>query len=367
MNKGLTTHLSTILLLCSLLTLGTGCEKGKLCCPDPTPTPEAYYFPPVSGSTWNTKSIASLGWDSIKLQEAFDYAGTKNTYGLVVLQNGRIVKEQYWNNWTKDSRYYLASAGKSVVAFLMGIAQEEGLLNINQPTSQYLGAGWTSLPLSDENKITLRHQLTMTTGLDDGVADPDCEDPACLIYKAPAGSRWAYHNAPYRLLQDVIANASGLTFNQYSTQRLFNPIGMTQSVWFNNVMYCTTREAARFGSLVLKKGNWDGNQLLTDSNYFKAMVNTSQSLNNSYGYLWWLNGKTNFMVPTSQFVFPGYMAPDAPADMFMALGKDDKKIYVVPSLNMVVVRLGDAAGSVTLGPTSFDNEFWSRLRLAIHY
>jgi len=366
MNKISTIHVSTILLICSIM-IGTGCNR---CKPQPQPqppNPEAYYFPPVTGSTWDTKSIASLGWDSVKLQEAFDYAGTKSTYGLVVLQNGRIVKEQYWNNWTKDTRYYIASAGKSVTAFLIGIAQQNGLLNIQDKTSDYLGTGWTSLSPAQESLITIRNNLTMTTGLDDGVADPDCEDPSCLIYKADAGTRWAYHNAPYRLLQKVIENASGKTFNQYCTDELFNKIGMPSSLWFNKVMYCTTREAARFGSLILRKGNWDGNQLLSDSNYFKAMVSTSQSLNNSYGYLWWLNGKTSFMVPTSQFVFPGYMAPDAPADMFMALGKDDKKIYVVPSLNMVVVRLGDAAGSVTLGPSSFDNEFWSRLKLSIHY
>jgi hypothetical protein len=61
------------------------------------------------------------------------------------------------------------------------------------------------------------------------------------------------------------------------------------------------------------------------------------------------------------------MAPNAPADMIMALGKDDKKIYVVPSLNLVVVRLGDAAGTPTLGPSSFDNEFWGKLKLAIGF
>ena len=132
-------------------------------------------------------------------------------------------------------------------------------------------------------------------------------------------------------------------------------------------MWCTTREAARFGSLILNKGKWDNNVILADSSYFQSMTNTSQNLNKSYGYLWWLNGKSSFMVPTSQIVFPGYMAPDAPTDMIMALGKDDKKIYIVPSLNMVVVRLGDAAGNITLGPSSFDNEFWLRMKEAIGY
>lgn len=329
--------------------------------------PDAYYFPPLSGDVWDTKTATSLGWDDVKLQSAFDYAGTVKTYGLIVLQHGKIVKEQYWNNWTKDSKYYLASAGKSITGFVTGLAQQDGIININDKTSKYLGTGWTSMPLAKENLITIKNQLTMTTGLDDAVADPDCESPACLVYKADAGTRWAYHNAAYRLMQKVLSAASGQTWNAYCKARLFDKIGAASAFWYNEVMYCTTRDAARFGSLVLRKGEWAGNQLLTDQGYFNAMTNTSQNLNLSYGYLWWLNGKASAMVPQSQFVFPGSLDAAAPADMIMALGKDDKKIYVVPSLDVVVVRLGDDSGTSTLGPSSFDNEIWSRLKLAMKY
>ncbi len=340
-----------------------GCKKS----PVPIPVNENYYFPPLTSDIWDTKSPVQLGWDSTKLNEAFDYAGSKSSYGLIVLQNGRIVKEQYWNNWTKDTRYYIASAGKSVIAFLIGIAQQENLLNINDKTSQYLGLGWTSLSPEKENLITLKHQLTMTTGLDDEVLNDDCTDDTCLIYKSDAGTRWAYHNAPYLLLHDVLINASGKTLNQYSKEKLFDVIGMPKSLWYNGTMWCTTREAARFGSLILQKGNWNNVKLLSDVNYFEEMTNSSQTINKSYGYLWWLNGKSSFMAPTSQLVFQGSLVPNAPPDMIMALGKDDKKIYIVPSLNMVVVRLGDAAENVTLGPSSFDNEFWRRMKLAIRY
>ena len=326
-----------------------------------------YYFPPLSGTSWDTQSADLLAWDTAQLNAAFAYAGTKNTYGLIVLQNGKIVKEQYWNNWNSNTRYPIFSAGKSVVAFLMGIGQQEGILNINDKSSQYLGTGWTSLPVAKENLITLKHQLSMTTGLDDGVADPDCEDPACLIYKADAGTRWAYHNAPYRLLQDVIANASGQSIQLYSKSRLYDRVGMSQSLWFNNIMFATTRDAARFGSLILNKGIWENDTLMKDRNYFDAMTNTSQNINLSYGYLWWLNGKTSSMVPTLQTVFNQSLVPNAPADMIMALGKDDKKIYIVPSLKIVVVRLGDASGTSTLAPSGFDNEFWIRMKSAIGY
>jgi len=330
-------------------------------------TDELYYYPPVTGDTWDTKTAAAVGWDETLLQSAFDYAGTKSTYGLIVLHHGKIVKEQYWNSWTKNTKYYIASAGKSVVAFLAGIAQQDGIININNKTSQYLGTGWTSLPLAKENLITIKHQLTMTTGLDDGVADADCTTASCLVYKADAGTRWAYHNAPYHLLQTVIGNASGKAFAQYSKEKLFDKIGMPNAFWYNYIMYCTTREAARFGSLILTKGKWNGTALLSDENYFTAMTNTSQGYNLSYGYLWWLNGKTSCMVPGSQVVFPTSLTPNAPADMISALGKDDKKIYVVPGLDVVVVRLGDNAGTTTLGPSSFDNELWGKLKLAMKY
>lgn len=329
--------------------------------------PDTYYFPPLQGSEWQSKTAVGLGWNETKLQEAFDFAATKNTYGLIILHKGKIVKEQYWNQWNTGTRYYIASAGKSVLAFVAGIAQQQGLININNKTSDYLGTGWTSLPLQKENLITVKNQLTMTTGLNDAVADTDCTTAACLTYKADAGNRWAYHNAPYLLLQNVLANATGKTWNAYCKEVLFDKIGIQGALWYNGTLFCTTRDIARFGSLILNKGSWEGNAVLSDATYFNAMVNTSQNLNLSYGYLWWLNGKASAMLPQSQMVYNTSLAPAAPADMIMALGKDDKKIYVVPSLDLVVVRLGDDAGSAPSGPSSFDNDLWLKLKAAIGY
>jgi CubicO group peptidase (beta-lactamase class C family) len=336
----------------------------------PTPPPPAattYYYPPISSDTWETTSAASLGWDITKLNEAIAFAQSKNTYGLIILHKGRLVTEQYWNGWNKDTRYFIASAGKSVTAFLAGIAQQEGALNINNKTSAYLGAGWTSCPRAKEDLITVKHQLTMTTGLDYNVPDDNCITPACLTYKADAGTQWYYHNAPYRLLQDVIANATSTNYNTYTRLKLADKIGMKNYTWFNYILWLNTRDMARFGLLTLSKGKWDTQTLMTDAAYFSAMTNSSSNLNQSYGYLWWLNGKTSFMAPGTAFVFPGSLAPSAPADMFSALGKGDKKIYVIPSLDLVVVRHGDDTGDNVLGPSSFDEVFWQKLKAAIKY
>ena len=95
------------------------------------------------------------------------------------------------------------------------------------------------------------------------------------------------------------------------------------------------------------------------------MKNTSQDLNKSYGYLWWLNGKESAMVPQSQIVFDTELIPNAPDDLYAGLGKNDQKLYVVPSQNLVVVRMGEDTGGAALGPSGFDNELWGYLNEVI--
>ena len=214
--------------------------------------------------------------------------------------------EKYFNGHSDTSSWYWASAAKTITSFLVGMAQEEGYLEITDTSSNYLGNGWTNCNPIQENKITIWNQLTMTTGLDDNVSDPNCTNDNCLLYFSDPGSRWAYHNAPYTLLRPVIENATGQGINIYNYQKLLNPTGMTGLFLyngFNNIFYSTSRSMARIGLLILNNGNWDGNQIMTDTNYFNQMLNSSQSLNESYGYLWWLNGKTSYMLPGSQFVF----------------------------------------------------------------
>lgn len=325
---------------------------------------QSLYFPPLIGPQWDTISPLSLGWCPDKIDTLIDFLGQKNTKAFIVLQDGKIAIEKYYGTFTKDSIWYWASAGKSLAGFLTGIAQEEGLLNISDSTSKYLGAGWTACTPAQEGAITIRNQLTMTTGLDDGVPDSDCTIDSCLVYLSQPGTRWAYHNAPYTLLHNVVANAAGISFNAFTQSRVASHTGMA-GLWFttayNDIYYSTARTMARFGLTILNNGIWNGDTLLHDTTYFNQMKNTSQNLNQSYGYLWWLNGKSSFMVPGLQFVFPGYLVPSAPADMFAALGKNDQKIHVVPSKNLVVIRMGNAADSSLAAITNFDDEIWQKL------
>lgn len=311
----------------------------------------------------------TLGWDTSLLPGLYNYLEMENSRAFVVLYHGRIVLEQYWglnlsgNPFDADSYWYWASAAKTLTTALVGIAQQQGHLALDDATSTYLGEGWSSLTPSEEWAITIRHQITMTTGLDDSVADPYCTDPACLTYLAEPGTRWAYHNGPYTLLDGVIVNATGIPFNTYFNQNLRNPIGMT-GFWiysgFNHVYNSTPRDMARFGHLILNGGTWDGVAVIDDNVFVQEMTTPSQSLNPSYGYLWWLNGQDLFMVPGIQFQFEGPLTPGAPDDMVAAMGKNGQLINVVPSLGLVVVRMGENP-SQSLIPLMFQNQMWDTL------
>ena len=332
---------------------------------------EKIYFPPLTGSEWQTASPSSVNFNETELNNLYTWLNEKNTKAFIILVNGKIVAEKYFGTFTCDSNWYWASAGKTMTAMLVGIAQQKGLLSIYNRSSQYLGTGWTSLPSNKEDSIRVRHQLTMTTGLDDGVTDPDCTLPSCLTYLADAGTRWAYHNAAYTLLDKVVETASGMTYNSFFQQNLRDRIGMN-GIWIktpnaNNVFYSTPRSAARFGLLMLNKGKWDTTAILNDAAYFDAMVNSSQTINPSYGYLTWLNGKSSYKLPGTQLTFSGSVISTAPADMYAALGKNDQKIYVIPSKKMVVVRMGNAAGGSVNALSGFDVELWSRMKNVVGF
>jgi CubicO group peptidase (beta-lactamase class C family) len=328
---------------------------------------EQMYFPPIDGSaTWETKSITDLGWNQSEVQPLLDFLEAKHSKSFMILVNGRIVMENYFNGHSATTNWYWASAGKTLTSTVTGIAEQEGLININNKVSDYLGTSWTSAPLAKENLITCKNLLSMNSGLDDTLGDD--VSPANLQYVADAGNQWAYHNV-FVKLQDVVEQASGQSWNTYFNTKLRDKIGMgSTGFWFNatgantglRIYFSTTRSMARFGLLALNNGKWNNNQVI-NSNYLNSATSTSQSINQAYGYLWWLNGKTSYHLPQTQLQFSGSLIDTAPNDMYMALGKDDQKIYVVPSKKMVVIRMGEAADDVNLALSTFDEELWVKI------
>jgi CubicO group peptidase (beta-lactamase class C family) len=320
------------------------------------------YFPHIEG-TWQTVKPADVGWDQDKLQKALDYAGQHRSSGVVVLHQGKILAEQYWDVPAKKGLYKRfvieknadgcviedsASVQKSVVSILVGIAQEKGLLKIDDTVNQYLGAGWSHAEPAQEKAITIRHLITMTTGLsDDGV------------FEHKPGTNWRYNTAIYAKSVDVVAAVAKMDRHELTHKWITQPIGMVDSTWAtrgnagsnagNAYGFATTpRDMARFGLMVLAGGKWDDKTILADEKYLKAATTTSQKLNPFYGYLWWVN--SNAYDPKQE----AYIAT-APKDMFSAKGLLNRRCFVVPSLQLVVTRLGDQPSVKKKG---FDRQFW---------
>ncbi len=326
---------------------------------------QSLYFPPINTNVWDTANISNFNWCQNRVDSLTDFLQLKNTKGFIVLKNGKIVVEKYFGTFTKDSTHIWNSAGKSFSAVLTGIAQKQGLLNINNTVSSYLGSSWSAMTLGQEQVVTLKQLISMSSGMDDNPSGTGCSNlsfnDSCLQYLTTPNTRWAYHTGAYKKIMDVISSTSGLSFNAFTNLNVNSKIGM-QGFWISSGVYFSKlRSMARFGLLNLNKGIWQSDTILNDSIYFNQMINTSQSFNISYGYLWWLNGKASYMVPGLQITYPIPLIPNAPSDLYCALGKDDQKIYIVPSQQLVVCRFGNAADNSVNAISSFDNDLWQRI------
>ena len=312
------------------------------------------YFPP-DGGPWESVDPASVGWDAEKLSATLDLAGDRNSSGVVILHNGRMMAERYWPLVDPPTEYLnflqgensegraiedVASVQKSVAAVLVGVAQERGVLQLDDPASTYLGPGWSSATQQQEEAITVRHLLTMTSGLAND-----------LSFEAGPGLEWRYNTLAFHYVMRIVEAASGQDRNAFTPEWLTSELGMEDSSWTPRPwdepgkdwgFSTTARDLARFGIMIQAGGRWNDQVIVEDGEYFEDMLSPSQSLNPRYGYLWWLNGE-------------GSLIPSAPDDLVAALGGRARKLYVVPSLGLVIARLGDSAGA------GFNEDFWQSL------
>lgn len=321
---------------------------------------QGIYYPPLDSDKWETISLNELNWDESKLQPLIDFLEEKDTKGFIILHNGKIAVESYLNGHSETTPWYWASAGKTLTTTLTGIAQDEKLIDIDNKVSDYLGEGWTSTPIDKENLIRCKNLLVMNSGLDDNLGQS--VTPENLQYIADAGERWAYHNV-FVKLQDVVAAASGLDWSTYFNSKLKGKIGMTGSWIANddlNVYWSTTRSMARFGLFIQAGGKWQDEQLISET-FLANAINTSQEINPAYGYMWWLNGKSTYRLPSTQLEFNGSLIPTAPPETIAALGKNDQKIYIVPSEQLVVIRMGNSGAEGQFALSDFDEELWIKI------
>lgn len=319
------------------------------------------YFPPNFSLEWETTDLSELDWCEDEIDGVNEFLEEKNTKAFIILKDGKIAMESYFDDHEMDTPWYWASAGKTLTSTLVGIAQMNGIVDINDPVSDYLGEGWTSCDSEEEANITIRNQLTMTTGLDYN-GDLGCTEPECLTCLNTPSEEWYYHNGPYTLISYVIESASGQSFTQYTSQKLTNKLGFL-GLWsdfgVNRVYLSTARGMARFGLFMLAEGSWNGEQIMTDTSYFQDMITSSQDINEAYGYLWWLNGSDSYKLPGSNIIFNGGLIENAPDDLYAAIGKNGQVCMVVPSHNLVIVRMGEDPDEA-LVPVNIVKDLWDQ-------
>ena len=281
-----------------------------------------------------------------------DPAHPRNTRALVVVQRGRIVAERYAPGFGKDMKLIAWSMAKGAMNALIGLRVEDGKLAV---TDEALLPEWRQAG-DRRGGISLDDLLRMSSGLafDESYGDPlgdvtemlfVANDMAKFAADKPLlhapGSEWNYSSGTTVLLARVLREtfASDADYLRYPGERLFGPLGMRSAVLetdasgtfvASSLLYASARDFARLGLLFLNDGVWRGMRLLPEGWVGYTLTPTKGAPDQSYGAQMWLK------LPESQ----GYGEPPMPDDAFYFLGYDEQIIAVVPSRDLVIVRLG---------------------------
>jgi CubicO group peptidase (beta-lactamase class C family) len=281
------------------------------------------YFPSKNGK-WEKIELSESGWNEPAIREVINYAGSQNSSGILILQNGKILIEEYWTE-NKDLHYEdVASIQKSIVSLLYGIAISKGLVDINSPVNKYLDSGWSNSDLKNENKILVKHLLSMSSGLD--------ED---LNFKNSPAESWSYNTRAYSKLIDILETITNKKIKELTKEWLTKPIGIKDSEWivrqgmgFNSYGFnANLRDLGRLGLLTLNNGYWKDKNIIKNTDYLTEAFQPSQKMNIKYGYLFWLN---------TEFKYHS----ECPDDMIIMVGALNRYVYIFPGKDIVIVRLG---------------------------
>lgn len=311
------------------------------------------------------------GWKA-ELSDVVAWVATQKSTGFIIIDDNRIVTSNTWPVPEADATFRtnlvhgvtadgqtledVASQQKSFVALLVGIAIDKGLLDIAKPVNAYTAPGWSKASASQEAAITVRNLLEMNSGLAEN-----------LSYEAAPDTKFYYNTPAYAILKRVLEGASKRTLDEITQDWLAHPAGMTNTSWrkrpaaFADVgnptgLVTTPRDVARMGQLVLDGGvASDGVRVISKAQLDALFVRTKT--NPAYGHLWWLNGSTETVnVGPNSPRREGQFIRSAPADLIAAMGAQDRKLYIVPSRKLVIVRIGQTAPD-----RQFDEHLWEKL------
>ncbi len=272
------------------------------------------------------------------------------TVAYVIIQDGRLLFEQYWEDYSPTSHSNSFSMAKSIVSLAIGCAIDEGFIrSIDQPVSDF----FPEFPGYKGKVLTLRHLLTMSAGVDFQEAYSTPFSPTTQLYYGDdlqkvtfgmkeveePGVNFLYQSGVTQLLAFVVEKATGESVSTYVSRKLWTPMHAEENALWSldrkdgmEKAYCcfnsNARDFARFGQLLLNRGEWDGRRLISASYLDEALTPTATLFNVAdgepnkiYGFQFW------------QLEFKGMKVPY----MRGILGQ---YVFVLPEQRAVVVRLG---------------------------
>jgi len=302
--------------------------------------------------------------DFKQLTKAFDYAfneaslpvknNLRNTRAALVIHKGKLLKEQYGNGFTAATPLLGWSIAKSVINTLCGILVKEGKLKLNEPVNI---AAWAN---DDRSTITLNHLLQMNSGLyfkevykiRSSVNEMLWLNEACAQYAIQQklvhqpSTFWNYSSGSTNIISHLIKSKfnSVEAYLQFPHKKLFEPLGMHSATMETDVsntyigssfMYATGRDWAKFGLLYLQDGVWNGQRVLPEGWVTYSSKRSEVSKYGAYAAHFWKNATA----PTTTFENNKYW-PNLPDDLYYANGYEGQNIVIIPSKDLVVVRLG---------------------------
>ncbi len=299
----------------------------------------------------NHKDLGKINLTSDELEQIESF----NPASFIVAWGDTIIYEQYWGEHGPEATSNSFSMAKSVVSLLIGIAHEEGKIkDLDEPVANYLPE------FEDEKKnITIRHVLTMCTGLSwsESYISPFC-DVAELYYdtddrdlslnrrtieRAP-GETWKYQSGDSQILVYIVEAATGMSISEYASEKLWKKIGAESDAFWSLsgdenssekgfcCFYSTSRDFVRLGKLVNNKGNWNGEQLVSQD-YMEEFCTLAP--------LKKMDGKPNNVYGLQYWIYTGM-----PFKVTYFRGISGQYIISVPSMDLVIVRTGNGTGQV---------------------
>jgi CubicO group peptidase (beta-lactamase class C family) len=305
------------------------------------------------------------------------YSESSNGVALLVVSEGRILHERYAARNGPGVPRELASGTKSFCGILACLLARDGLLDLSEPVSRTIPE-WRDIP--GKKDITIRQLLTLTSGLRTGGergAVPGYMESLDAPLDSPPGRLFRYGAVPFQVFGELVKRKlGGRDPVDYLNERLFLPLGIRPGRWTRGSdgnshlpsgAAFTARDWARFGEFIRLGGVWDGRELVSKELMDSCFEGTPA--NPAYGLTFWLNRETS---PELRELIPQlengseylYDLDYVPKDLVFAAGAGKQRLYILPSLGLVIVRQGERIRESLTGayrPDFSDQEFFRLL------